>query len=187
MIPTARQSQVVQWLGEQQSLTIEELAERLGVSVMTVHRDLDALAREGLVVKVHGGVTLAERRSQLDAQSCALCHMGVQSRTAFVIQAENGDRVSACCPHCGVLLLHDTPSAVSVLAKDFLYGRTINAAQAFYLVDSSVSACCVPSVLCFASHNDAERFQTGFAGTIMDFAGLKLHLSGHRHDSHAHH
>src|SRR6476620_5472898 len=34
---------------------VNELTRRLGVSDMTVRRDLDALARQGVVEKVHGG------------------------------------------------------------------------------------------------------------------------------------
>ncbi|MFH8727118.1 DeoR/GlpR family DNA-binding transcription regulator [Streptomyces termitum] len=34
---------------------VNELTRRLGVSDMTIRRDLDALARQGLVAKVHGG------------------------------------------------------------------------------------------------------------------------------------
>ncbi len=37
---------------------VADLAERLGVSEMTVRRDLDVLHDAGLVVKVHGGATL---------------------------------------------------------------------------------------------------------------------------------
>lgn len=40
------------------SVRVADLAERLGVSEMTVRRDLDALHGAGLVVKVHGGATL---------------------------------------------------------------------------------------------------------------------------------
>ncbi len=34
---------------------MNELTRKLGVSDMTVRRDLDALARQGVVEKVHGG------------------------------------------------------------------------------------------------------------------------------------
>ena len=42
------------------SVRVSELTDRLGVSDMTVRRDLDALASEGAVRKVHGGATLPD-------------------------------------------------------------------------------------------------------------------------------
>ena len=39
------------------SVRIEDIAERFGVSTMTVHRDLDSLAAKGILRKSRGSVT----------------------------------------------------------------------------------------------------------------------------------
>ena len=44
-------------------MRVSELTELLGVSEMTIRRDLDVLAESGLVEKVHGGATRAARLS----------------------------------------------------------------------------------------------------------------------------
>jgi DeoR family transcriptional regulator, copper-sensing transcriptional repressor len=176
-IPSARREQILHWLQESQTLTIDELVERLGVSTMTVHRDLDALVQSGLAVKVHGGVKLpAAPPSPTTALTCSMCQGSVPDRTAFVIRTTQGERLDACCPHCGLLLLDQIESIVSALAKDFIYGRMVNCWQAAYLVDCEISLCCVPAVLCFASTSDAHRFQMGFGGQVMNFAEAQNHL-----------
>jgi DeoR/GlpR family transcriptional regulator of sugar metabolism len=54
------------------SARIDDLAEHLGVSVMTVHRDLDALAAAGWLSKIRGGAT---------ANPSALVESGVTERS----------------------------------------------------------------------------------------------------------
>jgi hypothetical protein len=169
-IPSLRQEQILRWLQDSRTLAVDDLAERLGVSLMTVHRDLDTLERAGLAEKVHGGVTLPDAKRLMSAENtaCKCCGLSVSSRTQFTIQTETGEQVQACCPHCGLLLLNDFPAATA-LAKDFLYGRTVNAWEACYLVESDVMLCCVPSLLCFATRSDALHFQQGFNGSLMTF------------------
>ena len=45
------------------AVRVSELTERLGVSDMTIRRDLDVLAGSGLIDKVHGGATTRARQS----------------------------------------------------------------------------------------------------------------------------
>jgi DeoR/GlpR family transcriptional regulator of sugar metabolism len=45
------------------SVRVADLADQLGVSEMTVRRDLDALDEAGLIVKVHGGATMRYQHS----------------------------------------------------------------------------------------------------------------------------
>ena len=53
----ARQRLITERVVSQGSCTAAELAAEFGVSIMTVHRDLDELERRAIVRKFHGGVT----------------------------------------------------------------------------------------------------------------------------------
>ncbi|MGE8396660.1 MAG: DeoR/GlpR family DNA-binding transcription regulator, partial [Comamonas sp.] len=51
-----RQLQLLEEVRNQQSATVEQLAETLGVTLQTVRRDVQKLAASGLLVRFHGGV-----------------------------------------------------------------------------------------------------------------------------------
>ncbi len=53
--PDMRRAAVVRYLRENDGATIAELARLTGVSSVTIHRDLDRLARAGLVERIQGG------------------------------------------------------------------------------------------------------------------------------------
>ncbi len=54
---------ILQLLAEQGSVTVTELCEKLGVSDMTVRRDLSALQSAGLLRRIHGGAVSTRGRS----------------------------------------------------------------------------------------------------------------------------
>lgn len=53
----ARQRLITNRVVAQLSCSAQELATEFGVSIMTIHRDLDQLERRGIVRRFHGGVT----------------------------------------------------------------------------------------------------------------------------------
>ncbi|HKN96941.1 MAG TPA: DeoR/GlpR family DNA-binding transcription regulator [Pseudonocardiaceae bacterium] len=63
MLARQRQSVILDEVRRTGAVRVSELVERLGVSDMTVRRDLDVLAARGLVDKVYGGATSVEGRS----------------------------------------------------------------------------------------------------------------------------
>lgn len=63
MLANQRRSQILEDIRRTGAVRVSSLVESLGVSDMTVRRDLELLAQEGLVVKVHGGALLPGGRS----------------------------------------------------------------------------------------------------------------------------
>ncbi|MBE6469686.1 MAG: DeoR/GlpR transcriptional regulator [Coriobacteriaceae bacterium] len=53
-----RRQVILDLLEQRQTVTVKAIADTLGVSDMTVRRDLGEMAEEGLVVRVHGGAQL---------------------------------------------------------------------------------------------------------------------------------
>jgi DeoR/GlpR family transcriptional regulator of sugar metabolism len=57
MLARQRQELILDAVRSTGGVRVSELVDRLGVSDMTVRRDIDMLARRGLVARVHGGAT----------------------------------------------------------------------------------------------------------------------------------
>ncbi|MHB8059919.1 MAG: DeoR family transcriptional regulator, partial [Gaiellaceae bacterium] len=55
MLAAQRQRAIVERVQAHGGVRVRELVQELGVSDMTIRRDLEALAEQGLVRKVHGG------------------------------------------------------------------------------------------------------------------------------------
>ncbi|MEN9484095.1 MAG: hypothetical protein RJB37_1975, partial [Pseudomonadota bacterium] len=58
MTPNPRQSDLLEAVRVGGAITVEALAERFGVTLQTVRRDVKQLAEAGLVARFHGGVRL---------------------------------------------------------------------------------------------------------------------------------
>src|SRR5262245_10027493 len=58
MLAAQRHKLIVEEVRREGAVRVSELTDLLGVSEMTIRRDLDALAATGLLEKVHGGATL---------------------------------------------------------------------------------------------------------------------------------
>ena len=59
MLARQRQEVILDEVRTTGGVRVSELVERLGVSDMTIRRDIEALAERGLVTRVHGGATAA--------------------------------------------------------------------------------------------------------------------------------
>lgn len=163
-----RQQKILEILQKRGSVSIQELVEELDVSTMTVHRDLNRMLEAGRIQKKHGGAILARNSPSMQEFSCSMCNKFSSGRTVFIVQFENGDTKRACCAHCGLMIQSVSKKVKQSLTADYLHGRIVNANQAVYLVGSELNICCVPNILTFASKQDAEKFQKGFGGKLLN-------------------
>lgn len=60
MIPEARRDRIVEYIKDKRTVTIPELSNHFGISEITVRRDFDKLAKQGLIRKVYGGATIVD-------------------------------------------------------------------------------------------------------------------------------
>jgi DeoR/GlpR family transcriptional regulator of sugar metabolism len=83
MLAGQRQQLIVEEVRRLGAIRVAELTELLGVSDMTIRRDLDVLASAGLVEKVHGGATAPGRPSVHEPGFEAKSHRQLEEKEAI--------------------------------------------------------------------------------------------------------
>jgi len=160
-----RQQEILKLIKQKGSLSIEQIRQSMGISQATAYREIQELSKMGLAAKVSGGVSQIENVST----RCVQCRGETNARTTFIIEQKGGEKLSACCSHCGMMALANNANVNTAMTVDFIYGKMLNVSQAWYVLSSNVTLCCSPSILSFSSYDDAVRFSEGFGGEVMDF------------------
>ncbi|MBV8252414.1 MAG: DeoR/GlpR transcriptional regulator [Chitinophaga sp.] len=62
-----RKRQILKLLDKQESMEVQEIADALGISAITIRRDLQQLAEEELLIRTHGGAMKAPPKSPFTA------------------------------------------------------------------------------------------------------------------------
>lgn len=104
-----RRRQIVHWLESQGSATVADLANRFRVAEVTLRKDLDQLATEGVVAKEHGGVSLKVR-----PQDCLVFR---RDRTERARQKEAIGRAAAAMVKDSESIIIDSGSTTAALAR----------------------------------------------------------------------
>lgn len=68
MLAPERQAKIVEILAQKGTAQVEELASELGVSAMTIRRDLDKLQKDEQIERCHGGAVIRQEISYHDKQ-----------------------------------------------------------------------------------------------------------------------
>ena len=88
MTPNPRQSLLLDEVRSRGSLSVEALAEKFGVTLQTVRRDVQRLAEAGLVARFHGGVRVPSSTVENSAyRQRAALHAAEKARIARAVAA----------------------------------------------------------------------------------------------------
>ena len=88
----AREQEILRILSEDGTITVAEISEKLGVSAVTIRRDLKALAGKGLVVRTHGGAFPSFHPSILERQKKMVAEKERIAKAAAA-HVEDGDNI----------------------------------------------------------------------------------------------
>lgn len=173
MLPNERKERIKDLVKSQHSIRIAELSELLGVSEMTIHRDIKSLVEEGVVVKTFGGITLGrkELKDLPESDNCVYCHRKIDNRLSYRLILSDNRVESTCCAHCGLLRHHQLrDQVIQAICHDFLFHTTISALQAWFVMDAGLDiGCCQPQILVFRKRDNADGFVKGFGGRVLSF------------------
>lgn len=81
-----RQAQIAEFVLEQGDAAATDLADRFSVSIMTIHRDLDVLAAQGIVRRYHGGVS-AHRSNVFEPDASYRLRLSVTAKAEIAAAA----------------------------------------------------------------------------------------------------
>lgn len=181
MLAGERREKIKELIRAKQSMKISELSKSLGVSDMTVHRDIRLLAEEGIIIKTFGGITLARndiKNEPISTDDCVFCNRKVDDRLSYRLILHSNRVESTCCAHCG-LLRHKQlgDQVIQAICHDFFFNTTISVATAWFVTDTTLDiGCCQPQVLTFGKRGHAEGFVKGFGGSILSFSKAMEHV-----------
>lgn len=144
MIAKERQQQIIKLLEQQQVVTIQYLSEYFSVAVITIRRDLDALAKAGLIEKIYGGASLPAEKlypSRANTQYSSRAVDCLKEKQAIAALA--AELITP-----GETIFLDTGTTVSELAKQIKHRNDITVvtnslAVVNELMDSSIRFFCV--------------------------------------------
>lgn len=127
-----RRKAIMDLLVTMRAATLDDLADRFGVSRMTIHRDLDDLEQAGVLRKIRGGATIeAGTRFESDFRVRAMQDAGPKARMA---------QAAVALVEPGMTLLVNDGSMAALMARGLVKKRpltviTNNAAIVDYLRD----------------------------------------------------
>jgi len=116
MIHSKRHGEILRLLNEHGTVTIADLAEKLGVSLETVRRDVKPLSDDGAVVKMHGAISLPSMTGEAPFERRMRENAEAKRTIARMVAGTIRD---------GESVMLDTGTTTSFLARELLGHRRL--------------------------------------------------------------
>ena len=111
-----RHAEILRLIKEEGTITISSLADRLGVSLETVRRDVKPLSRDGAVIKMHGAIGLPNLTGEAPFEKRMRENADAKRAIARTVAGTIRD---------GESLMLDTGTTASFLARELLTHRRL--------------------------------------------------------------
>lgn len=87
MLPAERRQRLMDWFDINFAGSSQDLADRFNISVSTIRRDLDLLAKEGFLSRTHGGAVRMRQHSTYEPSTELARNTAVEEKGAIVTEA----------------------------------------------------------------------------------------------------
>lgn len=113
MFQIERQEQILNYINQAQKANTNELAQKFNVSKVTIRRDIDMLAAEGLIVKTHGGAVAVTKSLLHEIPYAFKAEHNLNAKKSIGIAA-------AKCIEDGDIIILDSGSTTLEIAKNIV-------------------------------------------------------------------
>jgi DeoR family fructose operon transcriptional repressor len=141
-LPAGRKAQLAAYVAETGEVTVGELAERFGVSIDTVRRDLDQLSADGVLVRTYGGAVSQSTQPPVDRTVDARLTLQGPEKEAIA-------RLAAGLVTDGSIIMINGGTTTLALARHLRDHRDLTVATNNLLVPSALSPAAVRDLYVF--------------------------------------
>jgi DeoR family fructose operon transcriptional repressor len=141
-LPAGRKAQLAAYVADTGQVTVSELAERFGVSIDTVRRDLDQLSADGVLVRTYGGAVSLATISRTDR--------AVDQRLA--LQEQEKEKIAALAAALvqdGSTILINGGTTTLAVARELRQHRDLTVATNNLLVPAALPATAIRDIYVF--------------------------------------
>jgi DeoR family glycerol-3-phosphate regulon repressor/DeoR family fructose operon transcriptional repressor len=169
-LPAGRKAQLAAYVADTGQVTVGELAERFGVSIDTVRRDLDQLSADGVLIRTYGGAVSLSTVSRTDR--------AVDQRLSFMEQEkERIATLAADLVQDGSTIMINGGTTTLAVARNLRQHRELTVATNNLLVPGALPATAIRDIYLFGGAVRSQTLATIGPVSFRAGGGVELDIS----------